>query len=197
VLPILTQYLFRYKTLSIPHVGTFQLVPSAPEFNVVDKELLPPTYHLQWQKDGAVSEHQKHFLSSRYNELELEQTGERMAAMLQQQAFEWQGIGVLRRAGEAVIVEQNQLQLLGLTAVPANKVLRENAVHQMRVGNRETDSQVMTGELSHKKTKPPVLLIIAVVLLGIAILAILYFLYRARWEPGAAGLESLSVFFGW
>lgn len=191
MLPILTQYFLRYKRLSIPHVGTFQLIPAAPELNVADKEILPPAYLVQWQREDTASEHQLSFIQQSHSlpALVLEQTGRQMTGHLNREPYLWPGIGVLRREGSGIVLADKHLQLEGLQPVTANKVLRENAVHQMLVGDRETDSQQMTGELSKKETKYSTPFIVALVLLALAIVAIAFFIFMRKGQPVGAMME--------
>jgi hypothetical protein len=191
VLPILTQYFLRYRRVSIPHVGTFQLVPAAPELNVADKEILPPAYLVQWQKEDTASEHQLSFIQQAHSlpALVLEQTGRELTGHLNREPYLWPGIGLLRREGSSIVVTEKSLQLAGFLPVTAQKVLRENAVHQMLVGDRETDSQIMTGELARKQGRYSALFITAVILLVLALATIVFFIFNAKGQPAGAMMQ--------
>ena len=60
----LTTYLFHYKKVSIPHVGTIQIVQRPPQLDVVDKRLQPPFYLVEFKKEEDVTDHQIRFLNN-------------------------------------------------------------------------------------------------------------------------------------
>ena len=45
-------------------MGTFELVQQSPEFNVVDKIMLPPSFHLNWHNNDSLPDHQLSYLAS-------------------------------------------------------------------------------------------------------------------------------------
>jgi hypothetical protein len=112
-----------------------------------------------------------------------------IAALLNKDHFNWNGIGVLRKSGEEIRIEKSSLLLEGLGSVPAHKIIREGAIHQMRVGDRETDSEVMTGELAPQSSKRSVLVITGWILLILSLIAIIYFFYKEGWQLKASGLK--------
>ena len=44
--PLLTKYLFHYKKVSIPNVGSFSIEHHPAELNFIDRLLMPPHYKI-------------------------------------------------------------------------------------------------------------------------------------------------------
>ncbi|MES2881213.1 MAG: hypothetical protein V4676_03625 [Bacteroidota bacterium] len=196
VLALLTQYLFRYGKVYIPHVGAFELVQQPPQFNVVDKIILPPSWQLQWQNQDKAPAHQLQFIAGssdsylRYTEEELESTGKNLAASIDKKSFTWNGVGVIKKIGRELLIEKQLFQSAGLASVAAHKVIRERPEHNMLVGDREMTTQQVTDTLAIKPKKYSYTLLIGGALLLLAIMAIIYFLYLGQWQLLAGGLKS-------
>ncbi len=196
VLALLTQYLFRYGKVYIPHVGGFQLVQQPPQFNVVDKIILPPSWQLQWQSQDKAPAHQLQFIARnsddyfRYTEDELESTGKNLAAVINQQPFTWNGVGVLSKTGRELTIEKQLFQSAGLLPVEAHKVLRERPEHNMLVGDREMTTQEVNDSFAIKPKKYSYTIIVAGALLLLATIAIVYFFYLGQWQIFSGGLRT-------
>jgi hypothetical protein len=194
VLPDLTRYLLQYKRLSIPHVGSFELVQYPPEYNVVDKVITPPRYQVRHDQSVSVTGHQIGFLASSNNSDEasvkrdLEILGEKIREIAGNTSFRWNGIGVLSLIAGRMKFENDFPDVPGLKFVSAQKVLRDNVEHLIRVGETETT-------VAHKPSTPLVskkyvnrnrigwiILILVILILG-------FILYRAHFNPMAAGLQ--------
>jgi hypothetical protein len=194
VLALLTKYLLQFRRLSIPHVGTFELVQQPAEFNVVDKLVLPPSFSLNWHNNDALPEHQVHYLASSFDsdpesiKTKLDQFGKMFSTRVRKEPFAWNGIGNLRGTEGNITIEQYPMLIEGLGPVGAHKVIRENVEHNMLVGDRQMTSQQVTDSLSKPGKKRSLAVLIGWILLIITILAIVYILYRNGFNPLSSGL---------
>ena len=193
VFPLLTQYLFLYKKVCIPHVGMFEIIQEPPQLNVADKIFTPPGFKTKYAGEDFVPEHQFDFFSAAANEKEnikqeLFSFGERLRNKIQQSPFYWKGLGTLRYHFNEIIFEAEEIKLISFQNIPAQKVLRENVQHHLLVGDRELSSREVTEALNQVKQKTPWFIIVGWMILLLAIIFILIILYAKNFEPAAAGL---------
>ena len=195
VLSLLTKYLLQFRKLSIPHVGTFELVQHPAEFNVVDKILVPPSFTLNWNNSDVLSDHQVQFLANSINsdlesiKSELDQFGKKFSYRMRKEPFTWNGIADLKGSDSSIAIEQQSLVMDGLAAVPAHKVIRENVEHSMLVGDHQMTSQQVTDTLARPARKRSIAVLVGWILLILTILAILFILYRNGFNPLSSGLK--------
>lgn len=194
VLSLLTKYLLQYRRLSIPNVGTFELVQQPAEFNVVDKLVLAPKFLLNWNHNDSLPEHQLSYLAASVKadkeavRDELEQFGGKFKTKIEKEAFSWRGVGVLRKDNGAVVIEE-LLPVEGFDAVPAHRVLRENVEHSMLVGDQQMTSQQVTDSLSQSDKKRSYMVLIGWILFVLTLLAIVFLLYKNGFNPLSSGLK--------
>lgn len=196
VLSLLTQYLFLYKKVCIPHIGTFEIIQQSPQLNVADKLITAPCFEIKYFSEDLVPEHQLDFFTSVEREqekikLELFSFGEQLKNKIQQLPFRWKGLGTLRFHFNEMIFEAEELKLLPLQNIAAQKVLRENAQHQILVGDRELSSREATEALHRAKQKTPWFITVGWIILSLATIFIFMILYAKNFEPAAAGLQTL------
>lgn len=196
MLSLLTKYLIQHKKVCIPYVGMFEIVQQPPQLNVVDQIITPPAFTIKhWAKD-AVPEHQFLFFASAENEKEtIEQElfsfGERLKNKIQQSSFHWKGFGTLHYVEDEIIFEAEEICCLSLQNIAAQKVLRENAQHQVLVGDKKMSSNEIADALNQVQQKHDWYMIAGWTLLIIALLSILIILYFNHFEPAASGLHTL------
>jgi hypothetical protein len=198
VLSILTKYLLQYKRVTIPHVGSFQIRSKAAELDVADKKVLAPAFVTEYSGSDAVSEHQYHYIASILEQdrnsvtNEMVQFGQWLKERIVSDTFKWNGLGTLKNRRGEIVFEAEQMQIPSLGTIAAGKVIRENASHTVLVGEREHSSEEMTERLQvvHPETKKSHLHLIGWIVLVLAILAIIYFVY-------AGSFSSLSSGSGW
>jgi hypothetical protein len=195
VLSLLTKYLLQYRRLSIPHVGTFELLQQSPEFNVVDKMILPPSFRLNWNNSDALPEHQISYIAATINadkesiKQDLDLFGKKFKSQVQKQPFNWNGIGTIK-ADNGTIDIDNEIKVDGLESVAAHKLLRENAQHQVLVGDQEMTSQQVAHSLSQTGKKKAYVVWIGWILFILTLLAIAFILYKNGFNPLSSGLKT-------
>lgn len=190
----LTTYLLQYKRVSIPSVGTILLIQHPAQLDVASKQLLPPGYTAELREDETVSEHQLAFLAARLNDEKegvqqsLAETGRWLKEKINSDGFNWQGIGLIRQSSDAVVVPATALD-----AIPAERVLRDDATHSLLVGDQQMTSTEMASLKAEDgkvvKSKHSIYMIIGWIILLLAILYIVFVLYQGRFRMGASGAK--------
>lgn len=193
----LTKYLLQYKRVSLPSVGTIQLLQQPAQLDVAGKVILPPSFIPELRPADAVPEHQLAFLSAQLNEEKetvnqlLEEFGLRLKEKLDGEGFHWNGIGVFHRNDDA----QTPIAVTGLEPVVSERIIRHDAEHRVLVGDQQLTSTQIAGlrEETVTPNKSSVLLIIAWIILALSILYILFILWQGRFRLHATGAKTSPV----
>jgi hypothetical protein len=192
VLNQLTKYLLQYRRVSIPSVGTIQLVQQPATLDVASKLLLPPSFKAEWTDDETVSDHQLRFLSAGLEQetanvrASLQALGLQLSEQVRSEGFHWKGIGLIRQNGDAV-----PLSLDALEPVAAQRVLRHGAEHNVLVG----DQQMTSTQIAELREEGPaagkrsLFVIVGWIILLLSILYILFVLYKGKFRMGATGSQ--------
>ena len=189
----LAKYLSQYKQVSIPQVGSFELVPQSAVLDVASKLIKPPTYIPQYSDKDIVKDHQLNFLAldlkadKEQVKEQLENFGKDLRAKIRHGAFSWKGVGKLQDANTEMIFHPDVLVINGLQAIPAEKVLRKNVQHTVRRGEQEVMSSSFQEEEKPVVKKKSLVGIIgwAVVVLAIAFIAV--YLYMEGFNSTSSG----------
>jgi hypothetical protein len=191
----LYQYLVLHKQLNIPGIGTFQVERKPADIDFIGKVVNPPAYTValhhgnttaskkvfSWLSDAFnISERDA---LSRFNDFAFELRDKVMAG----DKLQWDGVGVLSKglAGEI----RFDASLKGMTIgepIAANKVIRENAQHTVRVGEDEKSSTEMMERLVPAEEKR------SYWWAAVLIIAVLAFIFIA-WYISARGLNPTST----
>lgn len=182
----------QYRQVSIPSVGTIRLVQQPAQLDVADKIITPPSYTTALSSEESVSEHQLAFLSAALQEEKsrvmdrLSLLGQRLREKIDRNGFDWKGIGWIGSSGEPEATTPAVLQ-----PVRAERVLRPDAEHSVLIGDQETTSRQLSerkeaGEVVVEKERS-VWMIVGWILLGLAILFIVFMLYQGKFRIGATG----------
>ena len=187
----LTRYLLQYKQVCIPHAGTFQLVQQPPYLNVPDKLLEPPAYSFEWTPKENPSVHQLIFLQRSMQQEtsivqnQLQSFGLLFKQKLQNGGFVWEGLSTVTNEGQGLPVSLPCLQ-----AVPAEKVIRQDALHTVLVGDKElTSAQVLEKNAAAPFDNPNrrVAVVIGWIVLFLSLIAICVLLYLGNFNVAASG----------
>jgi hypothetical protein len=199
VLNHLTKYLFQYRTVSIPNVGTIQLVQQAPQLNVVDKILLPPTYSLELKAAQEVSDHQLNYLGAVLQRGEddvlrdLRFFGDKLQDRINGGGFNWEGLGTINRGTQSLPISINALE-----PVPAQRVIRQDARHKVLVGDQQRLSgQGPETEMLAERTvrKRSLYMTIGWIVLVLSLLVIAFLLYQGKFRINATGSKQSPTVF--
>jgi hypothetical protein len=187
--------LLQYKKLCIPHIGTFEMVENAPEFNVVDQLILPPSFRLHLHTDDFVPEHQVNYLATSIHKdgetvrEELDSLGKRIKNKVQKQPFSLNGFGTISSVSNSISFNAEPVRVLGFDPVSAVRMIRENVEHSMLVGDQQMTSRQMTDTLSQSGKKRSYAVLIGWILFILALLAIAFILYKEGFNPLSSGLR--------
>jgi hypothetical protein len=192
----LYQYLVLHKQLNIPGIGTFQVERKPADIDFIGKVVNPPAYTVALHH-GNTTASKKVFgwLSdvfniserdalSRFNDFAFELRDKVMAG----DKLQWDGVGVLSKgmAGEI----RFDASLRGMTIgepVPANKVIRENAQHTVRVGEDQKTSAEMMERLVPTEEKRSYWWAAALIIGLLALVFLAWYFSARRSDASAAG----------
>ena len=187
----LTKYLLQYRTVSIPHVGTFQIMQHSPQLDVVHKIIQPPSFAVELKEEENITEHQLNFLADSLREEKetiqhsLEELGHNLSVKVQQEGFDWKGIGMIRQGNDGLTIPTNSL-----VPVPAERVAREDVEHKVLVGNQEmlvsATNETMPEESKGRK-KYSLYIILGWIILLLAILYIVFVLFTGKFSIHSTG----------
>ena len=189
----LAKYLSQYKQVSIPQVGTFELVQQSAMLDVAYKLIQPPTYLPQYSDKDLVKEHQLNFLALDLNadkeqvKEQLENFGKDLRIKIRHSAFSWKGVGKLEDADVKMVFHPDVLEIKGLQAIPAEKVLRKNVQHIVRRGEQEVVSSAFQEEEKLVLQKKSFVSIIGWTVVVLAIAFIVIYLYMNGFNSTSAG----------
>ena len=179
----LAKYLSQYKQVSIPQVGSFELVPQSAMLDVASKLIQPPTYLPHYSDKDSVKEHQLNFLALDLNadkeqvKEQLENFGKDLRTKIKHGAFSWRGVGKLEDADVKMVFYPDVVEIKGLQAISAEKVLRKNVQHTVRRGEQEVMSSSFQEEEKPVIRKKSFINVIGwtAVILAVAFIAVYFF----------------------
>lgn len=189
----LAKYLSQYKQVSIPQIGTFELVPQPARLDVASKLIYPPAYSARYNDSVSVKEHQLNFLAIDSNTgkeqvlEELENFGKELKRKIQAGVFSWKGIGRLEVKEANTIFHPDNFVSEGLKLIAAEKVLRKNVQHTVLRGEQEVLSASFYDEEKTFRKRVYVPTLIGWIAVALAVLLILYFVYRDNFSPTSSG----------
>lgn len=154
----LYQYLLQHNKLPVPGIGTFLLAKASAQAEFSNKRINPPAYTISLQ--SVASSPTIHFFSWLANALQI---GERDAVLkfndfvfdLKKQVdngdtINWNGVGAITKGlGGEIKFSSDVISVAYETPVAAEKVIREKAEHNVRVGEDQRTSAEMVEMLSH------------------------------------------------
>ncbi len=159
---LLHQYFLQNNQLTLPGIGSFKMItlPAANDF--VNQQILPPSQQVLFNNqatawDEALIEfvaHHKNMSTSLATE-EMHYYIDRLKANLaHRDTLHFSGIGSLQKNEIGVLEFSRDVNGLKMFApAPAERVIREGAVHQMLVGERETNTMAMSEMLNEELPK--------------------------------------------
>jgi hypothetical protein len=167
----------------------------SPQLDVADKIISSPSFITHHRREDEIPDHQFHFFTNGEGEKEnfmqeLFLFGEKMKKRIQNSPFYWKGFGTLRYTSNELLFEPDEIKLEGMQPIPAQKVLRENVQHNMLVGDQEMTSQQVTDVLNRVVFKRLWFIIVGWILLIIAVIVIIIYLYMNNFQTTSTGLQT-------
>ena len=193
MLALLTKYLVQFKRVSIPHIGTFEIVQQSPKLHIGDKLITAPVFTTKYVHNDQVTDHQFHFIESneQLDREELSSFGENLSKKIRKQPFCWNGFGTLRYDSSRLVFDPQSIELDSLPDITASKVTRKNVKHKTLVGDLQMTGQQVTEVFNQTEVKKPMELymIIGWIIFFLALIGAGVILYLGRFEVAAAGLR--------
>ena len=190
---LLTKYLLQYGRVCIPHIGTLEIVQEPAQHDVAEKVFLPPVYAARLINSDQVSDHQFEYMTAAAGQQPrkaLLQFGEQLRDAIQRQPVKWNGFGTLRYKGNEVQFESEQQLVSSLSAIPAHKVMRENAEHRVLVGDRELRASATSAAADTKETSRSLLMIVGWTVLAAATAAVVILLITGKFQTASSGMRT-------
>jgi hypothetical protein len=192
----LYQYLILHKQLAVPGIGTFLVEKNSAEVLFTEKAVKPPYYSISLQH-GLQTPSLKLFqwLAAVFNigENDAENRFNHFAANLKGQVeagnkTTWPGVGVISKglAGEIRFESAMKNKTVG-QPVKAEKVLRQQAEHSVRVGEQEKTAAEMIELLNPAIPKKTYWWMAALIITGLSIFYTAYYFYTHGFTATAAG----------
>jgi hypothetical protein len=193
VLALLTKYLVQYKRVSIPHIGTFEIVQQSPELHIVDKLITAPVFTTRYVNNDQVTDHQFHFIenSEQLDRRELSSFGKSLSKRIQKDPFCWNGFGTLRYDSSRLVFDPQCIELNSLTNITASKVTRKNARHSALVGDQQMTGEDVTEVFNQPgvKRKLELYMVVGWIIFFLALIAIAVILFLGKFQVSASGLR--------
>ncbi len=157
----LYRYFILHRSLSLPGIGLLQLNRQPAVYHFADKKILPPAFSTSFQEDAKENPPGfLHWLGSEMN-LSTEEAKYRFDQFIHnlkndislQARIEWEGIGSFSQDNEGRIHFLSSQIDAGMTAVDAQKIIRQNAEHVLQVGEETRTSTQMQSQLAKKEQR--------------------------------------------
>ena len=193
---VLNAYLFQHRSISIPGLGTIYLETMPANVDVADRTMQPPTFLFRFDKyfDAPDKEFfafvaaQRNILDYEaikwYNEFSFELRNRIRA----EEQILWEGVGILKKdTTGGVQFEATPAPMLFLQPVPAMRVSRQDAQHNLVVGDRERTSGEMNEWLHdharQRRRLPWWVMALVLAVLGLAVLG--WYFYSHGFSAGS------------
>lgn len=193
MLSSLSSYLVQKKKVFIPYIGTFELLYKPAVLQFADRLIYPPSTEVLFVSEGSASKEQVNYLGNQLNlderdaEEELRHFGENLKRRIEDNSFEWKGFGTLLLVDDSIVFEPAPSN--ALKPVAANKVIRENAHHDVLVGEREMHSSDVSYISEAAKPGRSYAILAGWIIVLLALAFIVYNLVQHGFHPFASGLQ--------
>ncbi len=183
----LYRYLLQHKQLSVPGIGTFLLERKAAEVDFPHKKIIPPVYSFTLRPTGSMMS--KSFFSwlaavlqvsdrdavLRFNDFAFDMKRQINNGVI----IDWNGVGELRKGATGEIeFSPSPKELIPELPITAEKLIRENAGHKVRVGEEDKTSAEMVEYFSQPRIKRSLWWVYALILVLLSSIFIGWYLYE-------------------
>jgi len=185
------QYIHKYfslnKNVALAGIGSFNAEIQSAKLDFIDKTLQAPVTVIRYSENGNVDKEFYKFLSKEtgLNEGDAANNFDHFASELKEHletncVLELKGIGTLTKDSSGYSFVGNNAAQKFFPDVVAERVIRQNAEHIVKVGELHKTSTQMHKELQHKPVKKDNWVLSALILgaIGIVAIALYYLLNR-------------------
>ena len=179
---IIAPTLFHKRVCRLPGIGTLRLVDHSAETDFVNSRLMPPSQTIHFTPEQVGEKVFNEF--SAIAELINDKLGEAGEVLLK-------GIGTFKKEPDGVLTFQAlDMNPVFRPAVAAQRVIRENAAHNILVGDQQTTNVQMTEFFSQKPLLKQRWRLVALILAAIGIGLFIFYLSRYGFN-GLANITGL------
>jgi len=184
------QYIHKYfalnKNVSLPGIGSFNAEMQSAKLDFINKTVEAPATVIRYNENGGIDREFYNFLSKEtgLNESGAANDFNQFASELKEQletsyVLELKGIGTLTKDSSGYSFVANNTAQKFFPDVVAERVIRQNAEHIVKVGEYHKTSTQMHKELQYRSVKKDNWFISAIILGAIGVVAIaLYYLLK-------------------
>ena len=178
MLPYIRKYFASNKTVTLPGIGSFTVETQSAKLDFVEKTLSAPTHVIRYDTYDKVDEAFYNFLEKETGRKDAHESFNGFSIELKEKLNSHQlvvlpGIGTLTKnpLGYNFVADESIQKYF--PSVTAERVIRENAEHTVRVGEDERTSTEMHEHFKRTKTKEDKWVVTAIVLgvVGVAAIA--------------------------
>lgn len=181
MLPYIHKYFALNKTVTLPGIGSFTVESQSAKLDFVEKTLSAPMYTIRYDTHDKVDETFYNFLEKETGRKDAYESFNGFSIELKEKLNSHQlvglpGIGTLtRNALGYSFVADNSIEKYFLP-ITAERIIRQNAEHTVRVGENERTSTEMHAHFKRVKIKEEKWVVAAIVLgvVGVAAIAFYY-----------------------
>ena len=195
---MLNSYLIQHKRLSIPGLGTIYVERSPAQTDFTNKQILPPGYHFRFDKYFDAPDREFFSFVAAHKEIPdyeaikwfTEWAYEVRTKIRIDEPLAWEGVGIFRKelSGDVVFEPAQRTIPAYLHPAPAVRVVHNDAMHTMIVGDKEVTNVEMTEYLSEdtyrEKSKWWVYALIAAAVISVALF---FYFYKNGFTPSSVG----------
>ena len=195
----LATYLQQYKQVTIPQIGSFELVSQSATLDVASKVIHPPVYLPKYSDRELVREHQLNFLAVDLNadkyivKEQLENFGRELRAKIERGALIWKGVGRLESEDAKMVFHPDVVEIKGLQSMPAEKVLRKNVQHTVLRGEQEVLSASFYDEEKKINKKKSLVNLIGWIVVALSIVFIIVYVSSDGFKTTSSGTKMKLV----
>jgi hypothetical protein len=158
---LLYQYLFQFHRLSMEGLGEIMLVRKAATLRMLDKQIDPPVYHIEFSHQCTENSHFVNWISERLsiscNDAEsiLKNYTQYLLLRLQDSGrVQWKNLGEwLQDQAGNIYFQGQQITLPGQISLTAEKLMRGNADHKVLIGDETYSGERLHALLEKNKKK--------------------------------------------
>lgn len=183
---LLHKYFSVSKNLVLPGIGSFNISMQPAQLDFVNKTLHAPVHIINYSNDSVEADEQLYnFIANETGENK-DDVINKLNSFIQElinklyagETLQFQNIGTLTKNDENYSFDAYKTTATLFPDVIAERVIRQNAEHSVRVGEDNKTSTQMHEQLAVKETAKEKWWISALVLAVIGIAAIVYYYYK-------------------
>jgi len=159
---LLHDYFIQNGSVTLPGVGTFRMLRISAQVDFASRKMLPPSYTIRFDHRHDTAQRELFdYVAQRIGSTDLEairqvnnHAYELRNLLLNGVPVTWDGFGtILPDAGSGYQFEPERLSYHFIPGVSADRVIRHDAEHQVRVGDQERSRSEMKEMLAHDGPK--------------------------------------------